>query len=294
MSDVQGIIRDLTAAEYHSDPCPHPSLSSSIARILCESSPAHARAAHPKLNPQVIDDEAEHFDIGTAAHSILLEGVNAVEIIQADNYRTNVAKAARDAARANGKTPLLAKVWADVQAMVAATRAQLDAHVDGRAMFKDGSPEQTLIWNEDGVWCRARLDWLRAGAIDDYKTTSTTANPEAVSRTLFSNGWDIQCAFYLRGLKAITREASVLSATHGGEDAIFRFAVQETYAPYALSVVALGPDAMVLAEKKVLYAIELWRECLKSNKWPAYPNRTAYASLPTWVESAWLAREGEL
>lgn len=283
MSDVQGIVRDLTATEYHADPCPQPSLSSSIARILCESSPAHARAAHPRLNPAAEDEEAEHFDIGTAAHAILLEGTNAVQIIDAENYRTNVAKAQRDAARLAGKTPLLAKVWADVQAMVAATRAQLDAHVDGRTMFKDGQPEQTLIWNENGVWCRARTDWLRHGAIDDYKTTSATANPEALSRTLFSNGWDIQCAFYLRGLKAIT-----------GDDAIFRFACQETYAPYALSVVTLGPDAMVLAEKKVLYAIELWRECLKSDKWPAYPNRTAYASLPTWVESAWLEKEGAL
>jgi len=72
---------------------------------------------------------------------------------------------------------------------------------------------------------------------------------------------------------------------------MFRFACQETYPPYALSVVALGPDALVLAEKKVLYALERWRECLTKDRWPAYPNRTAYASLPTWVESAWLEKE---
>jgi hypothetical protein len=164
--------------------------------------------------------------------------------------------------------------------MVAATREQLLQHGDGKHMFINGAPEQTLIWCEDGIWCRARTDWLRHGNIDDYKTTSASANPEVLSRTIFGNGWDVQAAFYLRGVKALT-----------GIDAAFRFACQETYPPYALSVIALGPDAAVLAEKKVLYALELWRECLRSKRWPAYPHRTAYASLPPWVESAWLEKE---
>ena len=270
----------MRAAAYHADPCPAPSLSSSIARLLCESSPAHAREAHPRLNPQCVEEEAEHFDIGTAAHAILLEGSAAVTVIDAKDWRTNDAKAQRDAARTAGKIPLLVKIWADVQAMVTAARAQLDAHHDGRAMFTVGAPEQTLIWREEDVWCRARLDWLRAGGIDDYKTTGASANPEVISRTLFGNGWDIQAAFYLRGLKAIA-----------GTDAMFRFACQETYPPYALSVIALGPDAMVLAEKRVLYAIERWRESLTANRWPAYPTQTAYASVPTWIESAWLEKE---
>lgn len=273
-------IYTMTAEQYHADPCPEPSLSSSIARTLCQESPAHARVAHPRLNPLCTDEEAEHFDIGTAAHAILLEGNAAVSIIDAPDWRTKAAKEARATARADGKLPLLAKIWADVQAMVMGARAQLNAHADGRAMFTAGTPEQTLIWREDGAWCRARLDWLRPGNIDDYKTTSASASPEVLSRTLFGNGWDIQAAFYLRGLKAIT-----------GEDAAFRFACQETYAPYALSVVALGPDAMVLAEKKILYALELWRECLTRKRWPGYPTRTAYASLPAWIESAWLERE---
>lgn len=270
----------MSAAAYHADPCPEPSLSSSIAKLLCDCSPAHARQAHPRLNSAAVDEEAEHFDIGTAAHAILLEGAAAVEVIDAKDWRTNAAKDARDAARKAGKIPLLVKVWADVQAMVAATSAQLEQHFDGRYMFTNGEPEQTLIWREEDVWCRARIDWLRDGHIDDYKTTSATANPETLSRTLFSNGWDIQAAFYLRGLRVLT-----------GADATFRFACQETYAPYALSVVALGPDAMVLAEKRVLYAISSWRACLNSNRWPAYPTQTAYAALPTWIESAWLEKE---
>ncbi len=275
-------IYTISAAEYHADPCPEPSLSSGIARVLCLSSAAHARHQHPRLNPDAVDEASEPADIGTAAHALLLEGEDRVTVVAAADWRTNAAKDARDKARAAGKIPLLAKAWTDVQAMVAALRPQLNRHRDGGAgMFRDdGAAEQTLIWQEDDLWCRARLDWLRPTAIDDYKTTSGSANPDDWTRGMFDRGNDIQVAWYLRGYKALT-----------GVEATFRFAVQETYPPYAVSVISLGPDALTLAEKRVLYALELWSECLASNDWSGYPRRTAYASLPPWVESQWLEKE---
>jgi hypothetical protein len=280
-------IYDMPATVYHQDPCPEPSLSSSIAKLLCLSSPVHAWHAHPRLNPTAVHDDAEHFDIGTAAHALLLEGVSNIAVVDAKDWRTNAAKDARDAARAAGRTPLLAKVWGDVQAMVGALREQLDLHRDGGAgMFQLGEPERTLVWREGDTWCRARLDWLRPAAgprgewaIDDYKTTPN-ANPDTWTRSLFSNGFDLQVAWYLRGLKVLT-----------GYEGTFRFAVQETTAPYAASVVALGPDALTLAEKKRLYALEVWGECRARREWIGYPQRTCYAALPAWEESRWLEKE---
>lgn len=279
----------LSADAYHADPCPEPSLSSSIAKLLCLSSPAHARHEHPRLNPAAVQEEAERFDIGTAAHAVLLEGEAAVAIVDAADWRTNVAKAARDAARAAGQIPLLAKVWGDVQAMVKAARLQLDRHREGgRQMFRNGDAERTLIWKEDDdIWCRARLDWLRPvtdelfpWAIDDYKTTGASANPDDWTRTMFSAGTDIQVAWYRRAVKALT-----------GADAEFRFAVQENYPPYALSVISLGPAALMLAEKKVLYALDAWRAAREQDDWVGYPRRTCYADLPQWHEAWWLEKE---
>jgi hypothetical protein len=279
-----GIYDNIPAVLYHADKlCPEPSLSSSIAKLLCLSSPMHARMAHPRLNPQAVEKEDERFDIGTAAHAVLLEGTAAVQIIDAKDWRTNVAKDARDKARAEGKIPLLPHIWKDVEAMVVSARRQLLEHTDGgQDMFRGGKPEQTLVWQEDdGTWCRSRTDWLRPGAVDDFKTCPN-ANPEVCSRTLFANGYDIQAAFYLRGVKRLT-----------GEDAVFRFAFIEKESPYALSVVGLGPDAMMLAEKKVLYALEQWRECLDAKYWPGYPRQTCWASLPSWEENRWLVKETE-
>lgn len=268
---------------YHADPCPTPSLSASLAHILCAQSPAHAKAAHPQLNPNLVREENERFDIGTAAHAILLEGKAAVEVIDAPDWRTNAAKDARDAARADGKIPLLAKVLVEVDAMVAAASAQLAAHGAVPPLFQDGKPEQTLVWEEPGgVVCRSRLDWLRDDhtAIDDLKTTGRSANPEQYSRALFGVGGDVQAAFYIRGVEKLT-----------GVTPEFRWVVVETTAPYALSVISPGPDILTIGRKKVEYAIDLWRRCITTDEWPAYPTDVCYAELPSWEEARWLEQE---
>lgn len=276
-------IHQMPASVYHEDPTERPSLSASIARILCTSSPAHAKTAHPRLTVQPVEDEPK-FDVGTAAHSLFLEGDDSIVVVDAKDWRTKAAQEARFEARVQGRTPLLAHQWDEVQAMVEAAREQLAAHNATPPLFTAGRPEQTLVWEElGGVVCRARCDWLRDDrqAIDDLKTTSRTANPEAWTRSLFGMGYDIQAAFYLRGLRATTNV----------DQTEFRWCVQENYPPYALSVVSLGLDVLTLANKKVAYAIDVWRDCLADDDWPAYPRHVCYADLPAWEESRWLAKE---
>lgn len=269
------------ADEYHRDPCPEPSLSSTIARVLLAQSPAHAWWNHPRLNPDYAPTDSERFDLGTVAHALLLEGVTTFAVIDAADWRTNAAKAQRTDALAAGKTPILAHQWETVQAMVKAARHQLEAH-ESPTPFTNGVPERTLVWMAGGWWCRARLDWLHNDHrwIDDYKSTTGSANPEVWSRTLFASGYDVQAAFYLRAVKAVL-----------GREAAFRFVVQETEPPYALSVIALAPDALDLAHRKVETAIAVWRKCLTANAWPAYPVRTCYAEAPPWDIARWTERE---
>jgi len=276
-------IYEMPAADYHADPCPAPSLSSSIARDLLSYSAQHAWWAHPRLNPAYEHEDSERFDLGRAAHAYLLEGESGFVIIEAPDWRTKAAKDARDAARLAGKIPLLADRWSDVQGMALAATRQLDAHEDTPRPLAGGKPEQTLVWQEDGLWCRARLDWLHDGlrVIDDYKTTEASANPDAFTRTLFNLGYDVQCAFYVRGLRALTGIANLT----------FRFVVQESFAPYALSVIGLCPEAHEIGQRKVDYAIRLWRECLARNVWPGYSTATCYADVPPWEAARWLERE---
>lgn len=275
-------ILTVTAGSYHDDQLDErPSLSASIAHLLCTASPAHARAAHPRLNRTYRREEKKKFDVGIAAHAMLLEGRDIVTVVDAANWTTKAAREARDDARAQGRIPLLPHEFGDVELMVLAVREQLTQHHADPPLFTAGLPEQTLVWEEDGVVCRARVDWLRDDhrTCDDLKTTTRSANPESWSRTLFSIGCDVQAAFYLRGVRALT-----------GATPEFRWCVAESAAPYALSVVSPAPDVLELAHRKVGYAIRLWRDCLTTEQWPGYPTDTCYANVPPYEEARWLER----
>lgn len=274
-------IHQIPASAYHADPAAVPSLSASIAHTLIEQSPLHAWTEHPRLNPDFRREEEQKFAIGTAAHALMLEGRNAVEVIGPDEWRTNEVKAQVAAARDAGRIPIKPKDWDRVSAMVDAAKSQALAINCTPPLFRDGKPEQTLVWEEDGVWCRALVDWLRDdfSAIDDYKTTGN--GPDAwTRRTLYGIGADIQVAFYLRGMEALT-----------GKRPEWRFVVQEAAPPYCLFVVQLAPSVLEIAEAKVDRALELWRGCMESGSWPGYPAEVHFAELPGWEEARWLERE---
>jgi hypothetical protein len=283
------MIADLAAADYHADQTKEvPTLSSSIANILLTRSPLHAWTAHPRLNPDWQRQEEPKFDVGNVVHQLLLEGINSVQVIPFDDYRTDAAKEARDAARAAGKIPLKPKEAESVIAMNQAVNEQLDyLEVDPKPLT-NGKPEQTMVWQDaqTGVWCRARFDWLHddLSAIDDLKTTTRSAHPEAFAKNLYSYGCDVQAAFYLRGLRTL-KETPLYTEPK------WRWVVVETSPPYGLSVVEPGPAVLELADAKVDAALKLWADCLERDSWPGYPTKVATAELPAWEEARWLERE---
>lgn len=278
-------IYDIPAAEYHADPCPEPSLSSGIARILLSKSPRHAWHAHPRLNPAHEPEDSTDFDIGQAAHQVMLRDPSKVlAIIDADDWRTKAAKEARAEAIAAGRLPLLRDQSRRVAAMHVAVETQLLGH-EAEGAFANGKPEQTLIWQDDGgIWCRARLDWLPDErrsplVLYDFKT-SYSANPDVWTRTLYNDDGDVQAAFYARGIEAVL----------GITDVRFRFVVVETAPPHCMSVIELDPAAVALARARMSYAMQTWRECLRANKWPGYPARVCHVETPTFVAYRWQER----
>ena len=277
-------VYDISDEVYHADPCIEPSLSASIAKVILEQSPRHAWGQHPRLNPKFEREEKTQFDIGTAAHALLLHGEAKVQIIDAPDFKTKAAREARDAARAAGRIPLIAAKWVDVQNMVAAARAQLRHHSEASDAFQNFKPEQTLVWREDEAWCRCKLDALPRGGnvFYDYKSTNGRAEPEYWgSRTLGETGCDVQSGFYRRGIREIL----------GIENPHFRFVVQETSPPYALCVVQLSPEAQEAADRMAEQALYFWRWCCQHDRWPGYAARIAYVDMPPWRARKWLEHE---
>ena len=198
-------IYEMPITEYVADPAPKPSLNTSTAVALLTQSPLHAKMQHVRLNPNAMRDESGRADLGTVAHALLLEGDNSkvVEIDAAD-WRTNAAKQARDEARAAGKVPILKKDYSTVKFIV----EKASDFMMGSELCEDwllAKPEQTLVWEEDGIWFRARPDKLTPDyRIDfDYKT-SGSAHPAAFVKVAISQGYDLQVALRRRGIKALT------------------------------------------------------------------------------------------
>lgn len=263
----------IPAPEYHADCCPEPSLSNSIAQLLLSRSPRHAWLAHPRLNPLWRPVEAtSEMDVGTAAHVRLFEPdrfSESVIVVDADNWRTNAAKDARKQAREDGKVALLTHQANQVAIMAQQARALMPK------WFFEGQAEETGVWQEEGIWLRARFDLRSKTRILDYKTTEN-AEPNTFGRRLFNLGYDVQEAFYRRAVRKLT-----------GEDVSFVFLVQETEAPHLCSLVALDRDAQALGDAKVESAIALWRRCIEAKEWPAYPREICYAQAPGWAGQQW-------
>lgn len=280
-------IVELSAETYHADDIglSQPSLSASLVNILLARSPRHAFFAHPRLNPAWTPRHDDRFDLGSAVHDVFLEGRQKVDVVEADSWRSNDAKAAREAIRAAGRIPLLAAQWEQVLEMLDAIHAQLRDRDDDPALFTAGKAEQTITWSEDGVACRARLDYLNDAhsLISDLKTTRASAAPEAWSRTGWAIGVDVQVCFYMRAVSALHPERIVPPR--------FLYAVVECEPPYALSVFDLAPSAMDLGNAKIDKALGIWRRCLESGSWPAYDRRVASIEAPGWAQFQWAEHE---
>lgn len=271
VKDTMSEPESMSAEAYHADPAPQPSLSSSIAKILLEQSPRHAWLAHPRLNPNYVAEEDSRFDLGTAAHAMLLErDASRIVWVPADDWRTKTAKEMRDASRAEGKLPLLVKYQPALEAMVKEARSAVAASELGD-ILDTGAAEQTVVWEENGIYCRARLDLISAdrGIIVDYKTTED-ARPETFIRQIGRMGYDVQAELYVRGLASVSASS------------VFVFLAQEINAPYACSLVALSNAYREVGQAKVERAINLWRYCVTRNEWPGYSSAIHYAEPSAW------------
>jgi hypothetical protein len=277
MSLPQGI-HDIPAELYHADPCVSSSLSNSVARILMGHSPRHAWLAHPRLNPKYCPSEDSRFDLGTAAHALLLEGSSAkVCVIDADDWRAKAAREQRDRARNDGMTPILAKHNIALTQMVSEAHEFIDK-TELAGIFSRGKSEQTIIWQEDGgVWCRSRLDLLADdhSLILDYKTAANAEPAHFSDRVIRQMGYAFQGGFYRRGLMAVD----------AGCDPEFFILAQDIEAPYCCSLHRLSDARKELADFDVQRAIDLWRKCMKSNDWPAYSTQTHISEPTEWEVS---------
>lgn len=273
MIDQPGVY-DIPAEDYHADPVPGGSLSSSGARKLLPPS-CPARFRYERDNGQ---EHRAEFDIGHAAHKLVLGTGPELVVIDANDWKTKAARDKRDVAYQRGAVPLLTADHDCVVAMAAALRT----HPLANALLNPsrGKAEQALVWQDEDakIWRRALVDWLagygsRRPILVDYKTT-VRADRESVQRSVAKYGYHQQAAWYLDGARSLGWP----------DDTAFVFVFQEKVAPYLVSVVELDDIALGIGRARNRQAIEVYAECTASGHWPGYSNDITYVGLPVWAE----------
>lgn len=272
-------VYEIPVEAYHRDPVVGGSLSSTGARKLWPPSvPAKFQWWRDHGDPP-----RTAWDEGHAAHRLVLgTGPELVEV-EATDWKTKAAQRERDAARAEGKVPLLTHQLATAEAMAAAVRA----HPTAGPLFDParGRAEQTLVAQdpETGVMCRALLDFLHDGPsgrravflLPDYKSGKSAA-PEDLPKVMHSFGYHGQLDWYI----------DLVRWTGAAGDAPIAglLVVQEKDPPYLISIAQPDPTALGVARTLNRYARELYRRCAAAGEWPGYPAKVHSLRLPPWVE----------
>lgn len=277
-------VYDLSAEEYHKDPVAGGSISSSGARrILLPGCPAKFRwqADHP-------EEIKRHFDVGKAAHQLVLGAGPELVDLGVEELRTKAAKADDAAAREAGKLPLRSGDYAMVHEMAQALRA----HPVASALFEPGTgrPEQSLVWfdERDRVWRRAMLDWLRERQRDgrlvvpDFKSCDSAA-PAALSRAMAAHHYEQQAAW--------NEDAVTALGLNGDRPAVFLLVFQEKAEPYLITIVQPNAFAVRYGRRRNRQALQVFRRCQETGHWPGYAESVIELGLPGWAERDYLAAD---
>lgn len=267
-----GRILDVSPDDYHA----LPGLSSSVAKILLTRSPKHAHAAHGFYGGQG-KKPTKAMDKGSVGHNLVLGKGKDYEILQFGDYKSKAAQAARDAARAQGKTPILIEAFEEACVLAESIRVKLA----DRRIVLDGQSELAVAWTDfasDGteVECRAMFDhvWIDDGGILDLKFTEN-ASPDSVERNAENMGYAIQAHAYQRALVALRPHLA------GRTRFLFAFCETDDVGEINLST----PDGSFdhLGQQRWQRALDLWAKCLKTDEWPGYGDSIRTISSPVWA-----------
>jgi len=218
---------------------------------------------------------------GSAVHAAILEPVYFAQkytVVEGDR-RTKLVKEEVALAEASSKIVLSEAEWSAAAGMGAAVWC----HPAAKSLLETAEArEVSARWidAETGLSCKGRFDGYKADTfLFDLKTT-TDASPEAFAKAIWQWGLHKQAAMYLNALKALELPAVP-----------YVFIVVESNAPYAVATYLLDDISVNAGTLALSDNLKLYKECLQTNKWPAFGEAIREISLPDWahakVEKTW-------
>lgn len=256
----------MPAEQYHAIEA----LSASGAKLLLRS-PAHYLAA--RATPK---EPTAAMRLGTIVHALVLEPDTvqaSFAIMPKFDKRTTIGKkAAEEFEQDNaGKTVVDEYTWDRANAIASSVlRHPLVAE-----NLRDGNPEVTLLWDQYGVPCKSRVDYMTGSAIFDVKTCSD-ASPEGFARQIATFSYHVQAAHYAAGFREVV----------GWDLDRFVFIAVETEAPYAVGIYTLDGRSLQSGRLLMERAAQAYKVALEhATDIPAsYNDDVVELSLPNWAQ----------
>lgn len=222
MSIKPGFYTDLDMAVYHADPA----LSrSDLVRLNLS----------PALYKSHVDEDKPHYRIGRALHGLVLQGIPL--IVNESDGRTKLGKAFQ-ADYPDAVTPIMAE-------MINGMAKQC------KPFFTEGQAEVSFFWEQNGIMCKCRPDWLTLDTILDFKSTRQSLEDFHWDVKRFH--YDVQHVHYLRGV-----EQHIPIST-------FKLVVVEKTVPHRVGIFEIAD--LSSAEALIDKSLETYKECLRTGTW---------------------------
>lgn len=260
---MHGVFYNIPAADYHKVEA----LSASGAKLLMRSA-AHWRAAQEQPMRQT-----PNMLLGTVVHGLVLEPetfANEIAVAPKFDKRTTFGKKAAEEFEANASGKLVVDEEMHDRARRIADAVRNHAFVK-EELTDDGASEVTFFWEQYGLPCKARMDYVRGSSIFDLKTCQD-ASPEGFARQIANFSYHAQAAHYMAGYRE----------TSGWDADRFVFIAVETEPPYATGVYMLDPPALQSGRTMMEIAAARYAQARQGGTFAGYAEEVIELSLPGW------------
>lgn len=222
-------------------------------------------AAHYKAALQSPRESTDAMDLGSAFHLLALEPEREGERLAVWDEGVRRGKA-WDAFKEKhaGKLLLTRDAYETAKAMAASVRSSPQA----KPYLVGGQAEVTLRWEEQGIKCKGRCDYVTPTHLVDLKGTRSGA-VEAFGRQMYDAKTHAQMAFYLSGLKPKALSPALIAT--------------ENVFPYVTQVYTLTSAQLEQGAADYTAWLLTLKQCRATNSWPGYwPSETELV-FPKWA-----------
>ena len=164
----------------------------------------------------------------------------------------------------------------DEHERVQAACAMLRSNDVYRMLRLSGHNEVTLQWHRDEVLCKARLDKMTVPfgsvprlIVDVKKCQVGRGGDFHAGRSMVDYGYDMQAAWYVEAVKAVT-----------GDDAQFIWIFIEDDYPFAINAIQADRETMQIGKLKIDKVWQQYLDAMASGAWPGYSDNVHLGGVP--------------